>query len=88
MNENIQLERVADEIDAYVDVELCGHDVRTLLAVHASQCYDMIAPEIREKIADVLSAYMRGDVSGACLTARVYKNVYAAANERPPEDEK
>ncbi len=88
MNENIHLGRVIDETESFVDIELCGHDVRTLLAVHASQCYDMIAPEIRDKIADVLSAYMRGDVSGACLTARVYKNVYAAANERPPEDEK
>ena len=88
MNKNIQLGRVIDETDAYVDVELCGHDVRTLLAVHASQCYDMIAPEIREKIADVLSAYMRGDVAGACLTVRVGKNLYAAANARPLEDEK
>ena len=86
MNENIQLGRVVDETEAFVDVELCGHDVRTLLAVHASQCYDMIAPEIREKIADVLSAYMRGDISGSCLTARVYKKVYAAANSRPSED--
>ena len=29
---------------------------------------------------------MRGDVAGACLTVRVGKNLYAAANERPPED--
>lgn len=73
MNENIHLGRVVGETEAFVDIELCGHDVRNLLAVHASQCFDMLAPEIREKIADVLSAYMRGDVSGACLTARVYK---------------
>ena len=31
---------------------------------------------------------MRGNVAGASLTARVAKNVYAAANARPPEDGK
>lgn len=88
MNENIHLGRVVGETEAFVDVELCGHDVRNLLAVHASQCFDFLAPEIREKISDVLTAYMRGDVAGSCLTARVAKNVYDAANERPPEDGK
>lgn len=87
MNENIHLGRVVGETEAFVDIELCGHDVRNLLAVHASQCFDFLAPEIREKISDVLTAYMRGDVAGSCLTARVAKNVYAAANSRPPEEE-
>ena len=88
MNENIHLGRVVGETEAFVDIELCGHDVRNLLAVHASQCFEMLAPEIREKISDVLTAYMRGDVAGSCLTARVAKNVYAAAHARPPEDGK
>lgn len=88
MNENIHLGRVVGETEAFVDIELCGHDVRNLLAVHASQCFEMLAPEIREKIGDVLTAYMRGDVAGASLTVRVGKNLYAVANERPPEDEK
>ena len=83
MNENIHLGRVVGETEAFVDIELCGHDVRNLLAVHASQCFEMLAPEIREKIGDVLTAYMRGDVAGSSLTARVAKNVYAAANTRP-----
>lgn len=47
MNENIHLGRVVGETEAFVDIELCGHDVRNLLAVHASQCFDFLAPEIR-----------------------------------------
>ncbi len=87
MNENIHLGRVVGETEAFVDIELCGHDVRNLLAVHASQCFDFFAPEIREKISDVLTAYMRGDVAGACLTVRVGKNLYAAANSKDERDE-
>ncbi len=87
MNENIHLGRVVGETEAFVDIELCGHDVRNLLAVHASQCFEMLAPEIREKIGDVLTAYMRGDVAGSSLTARVAKNVYAAANSKEDRDE-
>lgn len=87
MNENIHLGRVVGETEAFVDIELCGHDVRNLLAVHASQCFEMLAPDVREKISAVLTAYMRGDVAGSSLTARVAKNVYAAANSKEDRDE-
>ncbi len=39
MNENIHLGRVVGETEAFVDIELCGHDVRNLLAVHAQRFF-------------------------------------------------
>lgn len=80
MKEDILLGRVIGETDAFVDVEFCGHDIRNLLALHASKCDKMLSDEVKNKIVDVVSAYLWGDVAGACLKIRIQKNCYAIAN--------
>ena len=49
MNENIQLERVADEIDAYVDVELCGVSIDWLLTGIESMSEDSATQMWRDR---------------------------------------
>lgn len=85
MEIDIEIGRVIGETEAFVDIELEGHDIRNLLSIHASECFERLAPEERVKIADVIFALTRGDISGSRLNCRVRKNCYAFANSRPPE---
>lgn len=87
MEIDIEIGRVIGETEAFVDIELEGHDIRNLLSIHASECFEKLTPEERAKIADVILALTRGDISGHRLNCRVRKNCYAFANSRPPEDE-
>lgn len=88
MKDEIHLGRVIGETEAFVDAEFDGHDARKMLMLHAEKCFEMFTPDERAKISDIIIAFTRGDIAGTCTTARIDKNCYAIANEKPPQPRK
>lgn len=88
MEIDIEIGRVVYENETFVDIELEGHDIRNLLAMHASDCFDKLTPEERTRISNVILTLTRGDISGHRLNCRVRKNCYALANSSPSKEKK
>ena len=86
MHIDIEIGRVIGETEAFVDIELEGHDIRNTLAMHASDCFDKLSKEEYDAVQTVITAYCRGDISGHRLNCRVRKNCYAIANSRKDDD--
>lgn len=87
MKEDIVLGRVVGETEAFVDVELDGHDVRNLLTLHAAKCAELLSVEEIELFRNLVEILLRGNLAAKRSIARIHKNLYAAANEKPQDDE-
>lgn len=79
--------RVIGETEEFVDVEFDGYDVRSVLTTHAYVSLDVLTEEERVKIASVVALLLRPNLLGKRFTARIAKNIYAAANEKPEKTE-
>lgn len=88
MKIDVEIGRVIGETETFVDIELDGHDIRNLLSIHASDCFEKFSPEERAKISEVIVILTNGNISANHCNCRVRKNCYAFANSRPPENEK
>ena len=80
---------VSDDPEAnYIDVRVEVSDFRNLLLVLGAQLKDknLISTEEYMDFAKVHNTTVRGDILGKSVVCRVYKNSYAIANSKPPEE--
>ncbi|MFA6281935.1 MAG: hypothetical protein WCY05_05495 [Candidatus Omnitrophota bacterium] len=75
--------RLLRDDDKYADIQLSGGDFRDIAAAYAAAYIDKLSPEDRAHLAAIYERFTQGDLFGAPIRLRVYKNLYAAANKRP-----